>query len=498
MLRSLARRGARVTWDSIRADLIKEVCVGSGVGHSFPTSSLVRGDAPVVARLDKLIETAQASVALIADKADVSQRARLASLLDLRGCHEEALSLFATDRGEGETLPPAVRFLLEIVERHASQEKERERRSSESVVMPSGILNVDVVQAADFTAHDVMERYIKPGLPCVLRGANIAPKWTPEELANRLGSRRVPLRRCDSSSAAWARLTFAGSEPFSTFVEREIFAGSAAQRGDPQLFDYSIWQSCNDILGNDIYMPKWFSVDLFSYTTARVHPVSGSASPTLFLAAQGTGSALHVDFMQTHFWMALGHGCKRWRLLPRDDLAMLYPRYLVDLNPSFPLDLDGAAAEAQQTDSDFPALKQLSVHEVILEPGDVIFVPHGWPHQVDNLETSVAISGNFIDRVNLKAAAGEAARLGLVSEDPHIFAGLLNDKETESALQRLEASIPHEHMPLRAYKERHGETRTPSETQRLIIGTAALGTVMLACGAVSTWRWLSRPSGAEA
>lgn len=45
-------------------------------------------------------------------------------------------------------------------------------------------------------------------------------------------------------------------------------------------------------------------------------------------------------------------------------------RYLCDLNPIFPADLNA-------TD----LCRSVTIHETVLEPGDLIFVPAGWPHQ---------------------------------------------------------------------------------------------------------------------
>ncbi|CAK9090675.1 unnamed protein product, partial [Durusdinium trenchii] len=81
---------------------------------------------------------------------------------------------------------------------------------------------------------------------------------------------------------------------------------------------------------------------------------------------------------------ALCSGRKRWRLVNRDEMSLLRPLYLADLNPVFPMDLEDGQARG------------VKVYETILEADDLIFVPAGWPHQVDNLETSMAISSNFI------------------------------------------------------------------------------------------------------
>ena len=45
---------------------------------------------------------------------------------------------------------------------------------------------------------------------------------------------------------------------------------------------------------------------------------------------------------------------------------------------------------------------------MILNPGECLFVPQGSPHKVDNLEATLAVSGNFVDESN---AADVAAHL---------------------------------------------------------------------------------------
>ena len=55
-------------------------------------------------------------------------------------------------------------------------------------------------------------------------------------------------------------------------------------------------------------------------------------------------------------------------------------------------------------DAAFPALRGATVFEADLRPGDLIFVPAGLPHQVVNVEATVAVSVNFVDETNLDDA----------------------------------------------------------------------------------------------
>ena len=52
---------------------------------------------------------------------------------------------------------------------------------------------------------------------------------------------------------------------------------------------------------------------------------------------------------------------------------------------------------------EFPLARLLRPTQVILEAGDVLFVPSGTPHYVENIGTApaFAVSGNFLDSTNL-------------------------------------------------------------------------------------------------
>jgi len=454
----------------------------------------VRGEPEAARRLDILIEKAKEAGGL----ADPLARGRLASLLDYRGKHKEALGVLGdtsvTAKGETPSGARAALGLLEgIVTRHVALEEERNRRLMEGGAGQHG-LPMEAVDAS-ISAEEFRERFILPGTPCIVKNSGVPPSWTPETLVERLGSRRVPLRgQGDPTSTEWAQLEFRGTAPFDSFVQEHILGQASSSsssssppvspdgKAPPQLFDFSIWQSCSDVLADEVVMPKWFGVDLYTHATCRVNPVTGSASPTVFLASKGTQSGLHVDFLHTHFWMAMCYGRKRWRVVHRDDLSLFYPRYLGDFNPTFPAGLDDMVDEESR-----PAARLANVYEVILEPGDLIYVPAGSPHKVENLDTTVAVSANFVDRSNVKQAHAEASLLGLVSEDPGLVASSFEESQRlGGALEELEGTMPSEtHEPLRLFKARHGELRSPQETQqRLLTGfKVTVGVIALSVGA---------------
>ena len=50
-----------------------------------------------------------------------------------------------------------------------------------------------------------------------------------------------------------------------------------------------------------------------------------------------------------------------------------------------------------------PLLNLTQPREFVLEAGEMVIIPFGWPHQVENLEPTVAIAGNFVDFRNYEA-----------------------------------------------------------------------------------------------
>ena len=54
-----------------------------------------------------------------------------------------------------------------------------------------------------------------------------------------------------------------------------------------------------------------------------------------------------------------------------------------------------------------PLLSKATPRQCTLQPGELLFVPYGCPHRVENLEDSLAVSANFVDLSNFKAVLKE-------------------------------------------------------------------------------------------
>lgn len=113
----------------------------------------------------------------------------------------------------------------------------------------------------------------------------------------------------------------------------------------------------------------------------------------MYLGAAGTGSALHQDVLQTHAWLALIQGNKRWVQYAPDDFTR-------EEGKVFDAFGDGAIEEDERRG------RVRWTAEV--GAGDVMFVPSLWWHQVENLTPTISITANFAPRALIPRVREEA------------------------------------------------------------------------------------------
>lgn len=142
------------------------------------------------------------------------------------------------------------------------------------------------------------------------------------------------------------------------------------------LFDWSLPLYAPELL-DSMTIPCFFAQDFLQ----RLEPGSKYREvwPSLFVAAAGLRSGLHIDAFGSNFWMALFHGVKRWRFYDAEDVLWLQPDYMWSWEPLF--------------DEEVCAASGVAAHEVDLQAGDLLFVPAGSPHTVENFTDTLAVGG---------------------------------------------------------------------------------------------------------
>jgi len=218
----------------------------------------------------------------------------------------------------------------------------------------------------------------------------LSTNWTLDFISKHCGSEEVKLKHFDQNHKSWGNL-YKDKEATNVgdFIE-QVKKGTA---GNSYLFDWGIAAHCPSML-KTYTVPKYFATDFFQRVPDEMWQDGGykHSWPSLFIGTGDTRSGLHIDAVQSHFWMGMISGRKRWGVVTADHVPYLYPTVdaaTFDIEDIFDVDV-----------TKWPLVSKATIWETILGPGDLIFVPGGAAHQIRNLDTIISISMNFVDEEN--------------------------------------------------------------------------------------------------
>lgn len=129
-----------------------------------------------------------------------------------------------------------------------------------------------------------------------------------------------------------------------------------------------------------IYFPNW--LNRLPIKLLQKHEYS---NPEVFIGYKNTSVGLHQDPAYFSAWLGLILGRKQIIFFTPDQADYLYGGKVDIFNP----DLET-----------FPLFAKAKSVEVILERGEVIYIPPKWWHYVKNLENSIGIGNLFINEWN--------------------------------------------------------------------------------------------------
>ncbi|TVU46770.1 hypothetical protein EJB05_06329 [Eragrostis curvula] len=161
------------------------------------------------------------------------------------------------------------------------------------------------------------------------------------------------------------------------------------------IFDDKFGESVPALL-EDYSVPYLFQEDFFDVLDYDQRP----AFRWLIIGPERSGASWHVDPGLTSAWNTLLCGRKRWALYPPGRVPGGVTVHVSDEDG----DVDIETPTSLQWWLDI--YPHLAEHEKPLEctqlPGETIFVPSGWWHCVLNLETTVAVTQNFVNQSNFE------------------------------------------------------------------------------------------------
>ena len=241
---------------------------------------------------------------------------------------------------------------------------------------------VGIERRAALDSEEFLELYYAANRPVILTGEMVdwsaLTRWTPDYLKQKIGDHLIEYQggRAGNPQFEMHKDVHRREAPFADFIDRIMQPGS----------------------GNDAYMTAYNSgrnaqaVAVLSEDLGRLDRFLDGKAPSssgmMWIGPAGTVTSLHHDL--TNNLIAQLVGRKRIKLIPPSEVGKLYNRRHVfsDIPDLEDPDVDLAR---------YPRLRKVRMYDVTLHPGEILFMPLGWWHQVKALDFSVTVTyTNFL------------------------------------------------------------------------------------------------------
>lgn len=246
------------------------------------------------------------------------------------------------------------------------------------------------VRIQDLSVRQFHEQYRKPGRPVVILGLVNEPDWNLEFLCDQLGDRELLCRyyaqeNRPEDKRTWTTIgsgTKTRSLRFSEYAD--LVRSGEAKREDIYIAKFPIGKTP---LNDSPSLHQWGEKLGFEKAVSGLN---------LWLGHGGHLGSLHYDTLDGT--IAQLHGRKRLILFPPSQLYNLYPIPLVKhLTGGLKLRSWFAQVYADKPEFDkFPKLELAFQHryDVVLEPGELLYIPAGWWHEISTLGDGLVASVN--------------------------------------------------------------------------------------------------------
>jgi hypothetical protein len=230
-------------------------------------------------------------------------------------------------------------------------------------------------------ADEFLERYYAANRPVILAGEmagwRALERWTPDYLKAVVGGAAVEYQggRAANGRFEMEKDAHRREGPFDAVLDRMLSEGG----NDTYITAY------NSAANRAAFAPLFEDMGYLDKFLTRERP---AAEGMMWIGPAGTTTSLHHDL--TNNFIAQLVGRKRLKVLPASEVGRLYNHRHVFSRID---DLEDPSLDAAQ----WPRLPGAHVYEVILEPGEIMFMPLAWWHQVKSLDFSVTVTyTNFL------------------------------------------------------------------------------------------------------
>lgn len=233
---------------------------------------------------------------------------------------------------------------------------------------------VDVLDQLDPYIFKV--KYFEAALPVVIKSLSkdwpALKMWNWDYLKDRVGHQKVALYNNVKSDAYTPINTADDYKTFGEYINM-IQKGPAAWR----IFLFNVFDHAPQMVKDFIWPDQYLKGFVKKY-------------PMLFVGGEGSITHMHFDIDMSHILHTQFLGRKRVLLFPHSEKDKLYrkPFEVLSLADFSHFGLPHSKLDMEK----FPALQHANGYEIILEHGDTLFMPAGYWHHMEYIESGFAVS----------------------------------------------------------------------------------------------------------
>lgn len=260
---------------------------------------------------------------------------------------------------------------------------------------------MDVVMTENY--HMIMEEYVLQDRPVMIKGAAkkwpAFTQWPSDAFVNLCGNADVVIKKGANKDI---------TKPCSLATYLDYI--KTTQDKEPYyLVDWSFSRQFPELM-QDYDVPLYFENWLRRIPHAELlREQFDYLLRWIYIGAKHSGSSMHQDIVGTSAWNAVISGKKEWVFFEPNESDNIYEGKADLFNPDL---------------NKYPNLANAKGLSCIQEPGDIVFTPSLWWHQINNVEAGISVTENFINESNIHHVANILLNIDI--EDKAFINTLLN------------------------------------------------------------------------
>jgi Cupin-like domain len=301
--------------------------------------------------------------------------------------------------------------------------------------------NMVRVRADQLSPESFLSEFVAQNRPVIVTGEmeswDIGNNWTPGALERQVGGKAaqvynnyfdlqnlMPLREYFASYFGKARepITYEMPLPYVRWYTqlRDVKFFWADDAFDTLKAN---WRNPSFLPDNDYLLP-------YAPGSLRADPVVDHfPARGLFISPAGAKTSLHVDPWGSCAVLCQLYGHKRWYFYAPDQAEHL-------TNGTAMVDI------AKPDRTMFPTFdKAVMSYECTLAPGEIMYVPHGWFHQVHSESDSISLTWNFVHHTTQAALRTWLAQENLTDFDQSVLRFFYSIDKTQNVRDGVSAAL---------------------------------------------------------